>query len=178
MQPCESQITLAEVLMHMGLSSALCAGVYSCCHRFYLLFQHHTTPELSRSMNGLFGPPGTYSWCRQLGPRVALLGPDCRAERTVDRILSPQTYEALFARCMLLLRLASQLDLLSPCKLALLNIDSMSMQPITQKASRLGCSDQNPTRNLAMNGSHLCKLLFEFLSTVSCCAGLKRCRQL
>ena len=75
-----------------------CAGIYRCCHRFYLLFQHHTTPELSRSMNGMFGPPGTYSWCRQLGPRVALLGPDCRAERTVHQILSPETYEALFAR--------------------------------------------------------------------------------
>ena len=46
----------------------------------------------------MFGPPGTYSWCRQLGARVAVLGPDCRAERTVHRILSPETYEALFAQ--------------------------------------------------------------------------------
>lgn len=76
-----------------------CAGAYKCCLRFFLLFQHHTTPELSRSMNGLFGPPGTYSWCRQLGARVAIVGPDCRAERTVHRILTPQAYEALFAQC-------------------------------------------------------------------------------
>lgn len=79
-------------------SGTSCAGAYKCCLRFFLLFQHQTTPELSRSMNGLFGPPGTYSWCRQFGPRVAIVGPDCRAERTVHRILTPQAYEALFAQ--------------------------------------------------------------------------------
>ncbi|CAK0753536.1 hypothetical protein CVIRNUC_002228 [Coccomyxa viridis] len=73
-------------------------GTYKCCRRFFLLFQHHTTPKLSGSMNGLFGPPGTYSWCRQLGPRVAIVAPDCRAERTVRRVISPEAYQALFAQ--------------------------------------------------------------------------------
>ena len=76
------------------------AGTYECCRRFFLLFQHHTTAELSRSLNGLFGPPGTFSWCRQLGPRVAIVAPDCRAERTVRRILTPEAYQALFAQCV------------------------------------------------------------------------------
>ena len=80
--------------------AALGAGTYKCCRRFFLLFQHHTTPELSRSMNGLFGPPGTFSWCRQLGPRVAIVAPDCRAERTVRRVISPEAYQALFAQCV------------------------------------------------------------------------------
>ncbi|BDA46401.1 Uncharacterized protein YGR266W [Coccomyxa sp. Obi] len=73
-------------------------GAYACCKRFYLLFQHHTTEELSRSMNDLFGPPGTFSYCRQLGARVAIVGPDCRAQRSVKRIISPEAYEELFKR--------------------------------------------------------------------------------
>jgi hypothetical protein len=76
-----------------------CTGAYSCARRFYLLFQHHTTMDLARSMNDLFGPPGTFSFCRQLGARVAVVGPDSRAERTVHRIISPEAYEQLFQRC-------------------------------------------------------------------------------
>ena len=50
-------------------------------------------------MNDLFGPEGTFSFCRQLGARVAIVGPDCRAQRTNDRVISPEAYEELFKRC-------------------------------------------------------------------------------
>jgi hypothetical protein len=73
-------------------------GVYHVAEHFYLLFQHQTTAELSRSMNDLFGPAGSYSFLRQLGPRVALLAPDSRAQRTVQRVISPEAYDAIFAR--------------------------------------------------------------------------------
>lgn len=81
------------------LTCSFRVGTFTCCKRFYLRFQHHTTEELSQSMNELFGPPGTFSYCRQLGARVAIVGPDCRAERTINRIISPEAYEELFKRC-------------------------------------------------------------------------------
>ena len=74
------------------------AGAYHVSEHFYLLFQHQTTKKLSRTLNGLFGPPGTYSFLRQLGGRVALLAPDSRAQRSTHRIISPEAYEQIFAR--------------------------------------------------------------------------------
>lgn len=41
-------------------------GIYAIARHYYLLFQHQTTAELSRSMNGLWGPPGTFSFLRQV----------------------------------------------------------------------------------------------------------------
>jgi hypothetical protein len=51
---------------------------------FYLLFQHHSTPRLARC-HGLFGGRG-YSQIVLLGPRVAALLPDQRAERTTQQV--------------------------------------------------------------------------------------------
>ena len=60
--------------------------------------QHHTTPERARQDCGFFGADNTYSLLRQLGTTTAVLCPDSRAERSVDRIISPASYTEISHR--------------------------------------------------------------------------------
>ncbi|KAG5459595.1 MAG: hypothetical protein BJ554DRAFT_8464, partial [Olpidium bornovanus] len=70
-------------------------GVAQIGYNFYLLFQLHTNPELSRS-HGFFGGPGAHNFLAQLTPEVAVLGMDGRRERTLDRVASRESYDAMF----------------------------------------------------------------------------------
>ncbi|KAJ3042628.1 hypothetical protein HDV00_006907 [Rhizophlyctis rosea] len=65
-------------------------------YRFYLLFQHHTTPQLAQA-DGYFSSTGRgYNFFRTFGRQNLLLGVDSRAERNVNQICAPQTWEMLF----------------------------------------------------------------------------------
>lgn len=78
-------------------------------HFYYMLFQHHTSPRENKpylnSPHWILGAnPGRYigekshSIYTQLGPSIALFGLDCRTERTLKNIISPETYNILFQR--------------------------------------------------------------------------------
>ncbi|KAJ3018719.1 hypothetical protein HKX48_002710 [Thoreauomyces humboldtii] len=67
----------------------------------YHLFQQHTTQSLlapgQPHQNERFSPDGkTFHFIKLLGPSVAVVGPDTRAERTPTQILSPQSYDMIF----------------------------------------------------------------------------------
>ncbi|KAK9863128.1 hypothetical protein WJX84_002391 [Apatococcus fuscideae] len=72
-------------------------GVYRVARLFYLLFQHQTTLDRREEVD-LFGPPATFSFIRLLGPSVAVLGPDSRAQRTKKQVISSQAYDDIFSR--------------------------------------------------------------------------------
>jgi hypothetical protein len=89
--------------------SAVFSGIFSAARRFFLLFQMHTTPGLAQ-VHGAFGaqshrsalgasrgggPLASYSQLALFGPRVAVLLPDCRAERTESQVLSLETHMQL-----------------------------------------------------------------------------------
>jgi hypothetical protein len=63
---------------------------------FYMLFQQHTTPEHAIK-HGYVGKVPR-SFVRLLGPSMAIAVPDCRAERTIKRIVSEETYQQLFSK--------------------------------------------------------------------------------
>ncbi|KAI9674500.1 MAG: hypothetical protein M1817_001838 [Caeruleum heppii] len=68
----------------------------------YLLFQHHTTPEILRNVHGdqdLFSITGSgWHFIKYLGPAVVVIGPDCRSERTPHQVLAGPTYQGLFPK--------------------------------------------------------------------------------
>lgn len=68
----------------------------------YLLFQHHTTPEILahvRDNLDLFTITGTgFHFLKYLGPSVVVLGPDTRSERTQNQVLAGPTYQGLFPK--------------------------------------------------------------------------------
>ncbi|KAJ6446241.1 WW domain-containing protein [Purpureocillium lavendulum] len=68
----------------------------------YLLFQHHTTTELMRNVStdhDIFTITGTgWHFVKFLGPAVAVVGPDCRSERTQARVLAGPTYQGIFPK--------------------------------------------------------------------------------
>lgn len=84
-------------------------GVYLCARRQYLLWQMHTTYDRAVQDNATFGPANTFSQMRVLSSAVAVVLPDTRAERTVQRICSEATYQDILQRhvppraCVLLL---------------------------------------------------------------------------
>jgi len=65
--------------------------------RFYLLFQHHTTPTLVPH-HGFFSAGVGESILTSLGPSTSILVLDARSERTKNLVCSDQTYELAFAK--------------------------------------------------------------------------------
>ncbi|KAL1921967.1 uncharacterized protein VTP21DRAFT_10609 [Calcarisporiella thermophila] len=72
-------------------------GIGASAKRFYLLFQHHTTPERAASDGYQLVGEGVH-FLAMFGAESAMLCLDARSERTQDMICSQQTYDALFAR--------------------------------------------------------------------------------
>lgn len=63
-------------------------GLFVLLRQYYLLFQHHTTFELTQQPSSdLFGNGETFSYLRYLGNTTALVGPDIRGERTLHRVI-------------------------------------------------------------------------------------------
>ncbi|KAJ3084340.1 hypothetical protein HK102_000695 [Quaeritorhiza haematococci] len=72
-------------------------GIGNVAARFYLLFQHHTTPELARTQDNLFGGSTGYSFLKMMSPRTAILGVDARLERTKENgVVDPETWRIVF----------------------------------------------------------------------------------
>lgn len=83
------------------------AGLGTVAFKYYLLFQHHTTPsegEPTEPSWVLGAQPGPYikepsrSTFMFLGRRVAFMALDCRTERTRDLLLTNETYTRIFQR--------------------------------------------------------------------------------
>lgn len=72
-------------------------GLFQVAKRFYLLFQHHTTESLAESQSGLFGDRA-WNFVKHIAPDVAVLGADMRANRTIQQIITPANYDAMFAK--------------------------------------------------------------------------------
>ena len=72
----------------------------------YLLFQHHTTIEILRNVStdeDLFTITGSgYHFVKFLGPAVAVVGMDCRSERTQNQVMAGPTYQGLFPKIAML----------------------------------------------------------------------------
>lgn len=68
----------------------------------YLLFQHHTTLEILRHVvddSDLFTITGTgWHFVKYLGPAIAVVGPDCRSERSPHQVLAGPTYQGIFPK--------------------------------------------------------------------------------
>lgn len=68
----------------------------------YLLFQHHTTPEMLRNVSNdqdIFTVTGTgWHFIKYLGPAVVVVGPDTRSERNPHQVIAGPTYQGLFPR--------------------------------------------------------------------------------
>lgn len=68
----------------------------------YLLFQHHTTPEILRNVSSdqdIFTITGTgWHFVKYLGPAVVVVGVDCRSERTQHQVIAGPTYQGLFPK--------------------------------------------------------------------------------
>lgn len=65
--------------------------------RFYLLFQHHSTPTLV-PQHGFFSAGVGENILTSLGPSTSLLVLDARSERTKMMVCSEQTYDLAFAK--------------------------------------------------------------------------------
>ena len=83
-------------------SSAVFKGIGRIAIDMYLLFQHHTTVEILRNVSSdmdLFTITGSgWHFVKFLGPAVVVIGPDCRSERTLTRVMAGPTYQGLFPK--------------------------------------------------------------------------------
>lgn len=72
----------------------------------YLLFQHHTTVDILRSVSDdidLFTITGNgWHFIKYFGPAVVVVGPDCRSERNSHQVLAGPTYQGLFPKVAVL----------------------------------------------------------------------------
>ena len=71
---------------------------YQLGRRFYLAFQQHTNLAQAHQQANLFGFGQSYSFIRQMGSNIALVAPDVRAERTRNQVVSPESWQLIFAR--------------------------------------------------------------------------------
>jgi hypothetical protein len=82
--------------------SAIFKNIGRIAIEMYLLFQHHTTLEVLRNVQSdqdLFTITGAgWHFVKYLGPAVVVVGPDCRSERTVSRVLAGPTYQGIFPK--------------------------------------------------------------------------------
>ncbi|TWU76877.1 hypothetical protein ED733_006436 [Metarhizium rileyi] len=83
-------------------SSPMFRNIGRIATEMYLLFQHHTTTELMRNVrtdSDIFTITGTgWHFVKYLGPGMAVVGPDCRSERTQARVLAGPTYQGIFPK--------------------------------------------------------------------------------
>jgi hypothetical protein len=72
----------------------------------YLLFQHHTTPDILRNVrddSDLFTVTGQgWHYIKFLGPAVVVVGPDTRSERTPSQVMAGPSYQGLFPKVAML----------------------------------------------------------------------------
>ncbi|KAI9028664.1 hypothetical protein DFJ74DRAFT_659621 [Hyaloraphidium curvatum] len=81
-------------------------GIAKVATKQFLLFQHHTTPELAASQNcmipadpnGPFGRPSGFNFVYNLSPTMSIVGLDNRTERQIDQVFFPATLDAIFQR--------------------------------------------------------------------------------
>lgn len=80
--------------------------------KYYMLFQHHVSMDdaddvdaylkskhwILGAQNGPYMGQKSHSVLTRLGPNMAMLGLDCRTERKLKEIVSPQTYDLVFQR--------------------------------------------------------------------------------
>ena len=68
----------------------------------YLLFQQHATLELLRNVStdtDIFTITGTgWHFVKYLGPAVAVVGLDCRSERSATQVLAGPTWQGIFPK--------------------------------------------------------------------------------
>lgn len=88
-----------EDIMH----SPVFYGIFLVARKFYLLFQHHTTIQLvQEGKTDLFGNSPmrspSFSFLKQIGPTVAILGVDIRSERTKQQVLSQDSWVLIFMK--------------------------------------------------------------------------------
>ncbi|KAK2601708.1 hypothetical protein QQS21_004696 [Conoideocrella luteorostrata] len=83
-------------------SSAMFKNIGRIAMDMYLLFQHHTTVEMMRNVStdrDIFTITGTgWHFVKYLGPAIAVVGPDCRSERTQARVMAGPTYQGIFPK--------------------------------------------------------------------------------
>ncbi len=69
-------------------------GVFAIAYHYYLLFQQQSTSALIKQ-EGYFGDQGN-SFIRHMGDKQACLMVDTRKERSLDQVVSPQSYRAIY----------------------------------------------------------------------------------
>lgn len=83
-------------------SSAIFKNIGRVAMDMYLLFQHHTTVEMMRNVStdqDIFTITGTgWHFVKYLGPAIAVVGTDCRSERTQARVMAGPTYQGIFPK--------------------------------------------------------------------------------
>ncbi|KAG5982475.1 hypothetical protein E4U55_001846 [Claviceps digitariae] len=83
-------------------ASAIFKNIGRIATEMYLLFQHHTTVEIMRHIStdhDIFTITGTgWHFVKYLGPAIAVVGPDCRSERTQARVMAGPTYQGIFPK--------------------------------------------------------------------------------
>jgi len=89
------------------MKSPVMSGLGAVAFKYYMLFQHQTSIDEGEETEPswiLGTEPGPYipelsrSIFTFLGRSVAFLGLDCRTERRYDEVISPETYDKIFAR--------------------------------------------------------------------------------
>ncbi|KAF9919806.1 hypothetical protein FBU30_010518 [Linnemannia zychae] len=79
------------------MKSPVMSTIGAVSRRFYLLFQHHTTPALVPH-HGFFSAGVGENILTSLGPSTSMLVLDARSERTKNVVCSDQTYDLAFAK--------------------------------------------------------------------------------
>ncbi|KAF9138774.1 hypothetical protein BG015_002266 [Linnemannia schmuckeri] len=79
------------------MKSSVMTTIGAVSRRFYLLFQHHTTPSLVPH-HGFFSSGVGENILASLGPSTSMLVLDARSERTKNVVCSDQTYDLAFAK--------------------------------------------------------------------------------
>ena len=94
---------------HHFMKSPVFSGLGNVAFKYYMLFQHHMhfdeTSIETEDPSWVLGTESepyikhrSKSICTTFGKRVVFCGLDCRAERTLDRICYPKTYDAIFQK--------------------------------------------------------------------------------
>lgn len=71
-------------------------GIFECAKRLYLLFQLQTTETLAEQ-DGFFGKIG-FNQVVQCGPDLGIVLPDTRTERSLERVMHPESVDLLFQK--------------------------------------------------------------------------------
>lgn len=90
------------------MASDVFSTIGNIAYRYYMLFQHQMSPDeplhtedpswiLSKKA-GLFIKQKSHSVFMRLGREISLLGVDCRTERRLTEIVTPDTYKLIFDR--------------------------------------------------------------------------------